>query len=252
MVLAKPSSMQLTIATLNILGTADRWPERRPLIQAAFASVGPDVMALQEVEFDAGQDELIASTTSEPYAVFRAHEKPTFGNALLVRRELVEQRKGATVDARALDLGDDRAAVVVEMNGVLLVSAHLHWVPQEPETRRNQMRRLLDELANGTDRPTLIAGDLNATPDEPACQALREAGFRSAFAMANGREPEWTYPTPATPKDVAVRPPSCIDDIWVSPTVEVRTALTAFDEPTARNGKIYPSDHRGIVATLEI
>ena len=54
------------------------------------------------------------------------------------------------------------------------------------------------------------------------------------------------------PADVAVRPPSCIDYIWVSPTVEVRTALTAFDEPTARNGKIYPSDHRGIVATLEI
>lgn len=243
--------MQLSIATLNILGTADRWSERQPLIEAAFASLAPDVLALQEVAFGAGQDMSIAASGRDEYAIVRAHEKPDFGNALLVRSTLARGGGSLERQAREVDLGDGRAAAIVDVDGVRLVSTHLHWVPAEASTRLEQIARLLGALEHDRSaRRTIIAGDLNATPDEPACRALREAGFRSSYASANGAEPEWTYPTPATPQDVAVRPPSCIDYIWVDRAVEVVEARTAFDEPAAAD--LYPSDHRGIVARLEV
>ena len=43
--------MRLRIATLNILGTADRWSERGPLVHAAIGKERPDILALQEVDF---------------------------------------------------------------------------------------------------------------------------------------------------------------------------------------------------------
>jgi endonuclease/exonuclease/phosphatase family metal-dependent hydrolase len=243
--------MQLSIATLNILGTADRWSERQPLIEAAFASLAPDVLALQEVQFDVSQAEGIASAGHDRYATLRAREKPDFGNALLVQSPLTAADGGGDLEGCEVDLGGGRAAAIVDLEHVRLVSTHLHWVPDETEKRLEQIQRLLGALQRDrSERPTIIAGDLNATPDEPACEALRDAGFRSSYATANGAEPEWTYPTPATPADVAVRPPSCIDYIWVGGAIEVVDARTAFDEPTDAKGRLYPSDHRGIVATL--
>jgi hypothetical protein len=66
--------MPLTIATLNILNTADRWEERRQLIVGEFARLRPDLFAVQEVDFGADQDRVIANGAPEAYDVFRAPE----------------------------------------------------------------------------------------------------------------------------------------------------------------------------------
>lgn len=261
--------MQLSIATLNILGTADRWPERSPLITAELARLRPDVMALQEVDFFARQERKLVEGVPIDYATYRATERDDFGNGLLVRTDLPSgaepSAKGVEQGGQRVDLGEDRVALVVDLpirpegetaRQLRVVTTHLHWVPDEPGTRLDQVRRLLDWLQQHQDgvslAATVVAGDLNATPDEPTCEALRDAGFRSAYAMANGDEPEWTYPTPATPQEVAVRPPSCIDYIWLFGAVGAASAQTVFDRPAADDETLYPSDHRGILATLEL
>ena len=244
--------MRLRIATLNILGTADRWSERRPLVHAAIGKERPDILALQEVDFAAGQAEELL----EGWRVFRGDEaEPGFGNALVVR-DL--QPDGADPSWERVELGEGRCLVTALLampgGGTLRAgSVHLHWQPDEPQVRARQVARMLDWIVRAApaDR-VVIAGDFNATPDEPAVAAMGGAGFLSAYAAVHGREPAWTYPSPVTPDDVAIRPPSCLDYLWVGGSARVADAWTAFDEPSAANGQLYPSDHRGLVAELEI
>lgn len=248
--------MRLTVATLNILGTADRWPERSVVLREQFLELAPDVMALQEVEYDAGQDQLIDDASTDPYAIYRAREdEVSTGNSLLVRRAAFGQP--LPEEGERVDLGEGRAACVVDApvaGGALgLLTTHLHWVPDEPEVRVRQVQALLGWLG---ERPpavaTILTGDFNATPDEEACVRLREAGFRSAFAEAHGDEAEWTYPTPVTPAETAVRPPSAVDYVWVTGAARVVSASTAFDRSSGAGDVLYPSDHRGIAAVLEV
>lgn len=247
--------MRLTVATLNILGTADRWPERSVVLRDQFVELAPDVMAMQEVEYDAGQDQLIGDASTDPYAIYRAHEDEAgTGNSLLVRRSAFDgplRDEGSRVD-----LGDGRSALVVDVPGsagtLRLVSTHLHWVPDQPDVRWRQVNALLASLAECAPAvATIVCGDFNATPDEAASERMVTDGYRSAFLLANGTEPEWTYPTPVTPAETAVRPPSCIDYVWVAGAARVIGASTAFDRSTGGE-VLYPSDHRGIAAGLEV
>ncbi len=247
--------MRLTVATLNILGTADRWPERSVLLRDEFVELAPDVMAMQEVEYDAGQDQLIDDASTDPYVIYRAHEDEAgSGTSLLVRRSAFAEP--IPDEGSRLELGDGRSALVADVPGadamLRLVSTHLHWVPDEPDVRWRQVNALLDLLGECVPAAaTIVCGDFNATPDEAASERMITAGFRSAFLLANGTEPEWTYPTPVTPADVAVRPPSCIDYVWVAGAIRVLSASTAFDRSSGAE-VLYPSDHRGIAAVLDV
>ncbi|HEX2141151.1 MAG TPA: endonuclease/exonuclease/phosphatase family protein [Candidatus Limnocylindria bacterium] len=248
--------MRLRIATLNILGTADRWEERRPLLVEGIAELGPDVLGLQEVEFSADQDELLASAMAPDSTVQRATEHGTFGNSLVVGPVLRGAWNGPPRGTE-LALPGDRAAAIVDVpldDGPLrLVTTHLHWVPEEQELRLEQLMRLVEHLAAlEPAAATVLTGDLNATPDEPAITLLRTAGFSSAFAAIHGADPEWTYPSPMTPADVAVRPPSPIDYVWVLGSAQVVDASTALDRPSPHDPSLYPSDHRAVVADLEV
>ena len=78
------------------------------------------------------------------------------------------------------------------------------------------------------------------------------AGYRSAYAEANGAEPAVTWPSglqaPAMDTD---GDPGCLDYIWVRGAVRV---VARGSRSTARPGDptLYPSDHLGLGAQLEI
>jgi hypothetical protein len=82
---------------------------------------------------------------------------------------------------------------------------------------------------------------------------LRGAGFRSAYEEANGEEPAVTWPSglmaPAMDTD---GDPECLDYIWVRDAVRVVSAKLVFDRPDPGDATLYPSDHVGIAAQLEI
>ena len=46
--------------------------------------------------------------------------------------------------------------------------------------------------------------------------------------------------------------PGCLDYIWIRGGIRVRTARLAFDRPAVGDPTLYPSDHLGLVADLEI
>jgi endonuclease/exonuclease/phosphatase family metal-dependent hydrolase len=99
----------------------------------------------------------------------------------------------------------------------------------------------------------IVVGDFTAEPSEPTYGRMRAAGFRSAFAEANGHEPEVTWPSglegPAIDTDGS---PGCLDYIWVRGAIAVESCRLAFDRPAVGDAGLYPSDHVGLSARLTV
>jgi endonuclease/exonuclease/phosphatase family metal-dependent hydrolase len=74
--------------------------------------------------------------------------------------------------------------------------------------------------------------------------------FRSAYEAAHGREPEKTWTTPVNTFDPA--PHGTLDYVFVSPEFRVVDAGLCFDKPSPFDGTLYPSDHIGVYAVLEL
>ena len=128
-----------------------------------------------------------------------------------------------------------------------------HAVPDAAE-RDGQTRMLLDWLASGPDVDATIAmGDFNADPAEPAYARMVAAGFRSAYAEVHGQEPAVTWPSglqaPAMDTDGE---PDCLDYIWLRGAIRATEARLAFDRPHPDDPTLYPSDHLGVSARLEV
>ncbi len=245
---------KLHVATLNILNLADRWFERLPLILADMAALQPDVLSLQEVVYPMQQDRLIGAAGEGRYAALRGWAgRPEYGNSLLIREPLVG------LEVERTDLGWNRSAhrVLVVLPGgtsARVVVTHLHHPGPDEAIRDEQAAAILAWLETGPAADaTILLGDFNADPDEPAPARLRAAGFRSAYSEANGHEPAVTWPSglqaPAMDTDGE---PECLDYIWLRGAVRVETARLVFDRPDPADPTLYPSDHLGIAAHLEI
>jgi len=245
---------RLHVATLNILNLADRWHERLPLILADMAALQPDLLGLQEVVYVMQQDRLIGAAGEGRYGAIRGWAgRPEYGNSLLVREPL------AATQVERLELGLDRAAhrAVVALPGgatVLIVVTHLHHLGPDEAARDEQARALLDWLEGAPEVDArIVVGDFNADPAEPTVQRMLAAGYRSAYAEANGADPAVTWPSglhaPAMDTDGL---PECLDYIWVRGPVRVESCRLVFDRPDPEDPTLYPSDHLGLSARLQI
>jgi endonuclease/exonuclease/phosphatase family metal-dependent hydrolase len=245
---------RLHVATVNILNLADRWPERQGLIYADMAALQPDLLGLQEVVYVMHQDRLIGAAGERRYREHRAWAgRPEYGNSLLVREDLV------LADPARLDLGLGRSALrgVVTLPGgstVLVLVTHLHHLVDGDAEREEQARQLLAWLDEVPSTDAQIAlGDFNAEPVEATHRRMIGAGFRSAYAEANGAEPSLTWPSglqaPAMDTD---GDPGCLDYVWIRGAVRVTEARLVFDRPHPEDPTLYPSDHLGISARLEV
>jgi len=244
----------LHVATLNILNLADRWPERQGLIYADMAALQPDLLGLQEVVYVLQQDRLIGAAGEGRYREHRAWAgRPEYGNSLLVSKRLV-------FDApERLDLGLGRSALrgTIALTGgatVLVAVTHLHHLVSGEDARDEQARQLLAWLdeAPPTDA-RIVVGDFNAEPVEPTYARMVAAGYRSAYAEANGEDPDVTWPSglqaPAMDTDGE---PGCLDYIWIRGELRVSDARLVFDRPHPEDPTLFPSDHFGMAAHLDI
>lgn len=245
---------RLRVATLNILNLADRWPERQGLIYADMAALQPDILGLQEVVYVMQQDRLIGAAGDATYAAHRAWAgRPEYGNSLLVRAPLA----AAGVERLELGLGRSALRATIRMPGgatALLGVTHLHHVVEGAGERDDQTRQLLEWLDGApTTDARIIVGDFNADPAEPTYARMVAAGFRSAMVEANGAEPAVTWPSglqaPAMDTDGE---PDCLDYIWLRGDVRAPSSRLVFDRPAVDDPTLYPSDHVGLAADLEI
>jgi len=235
-----PSDREPTgrVMTFNIHSAFDRAGRLDPeAIAQVIEAADPDVVALQEVS----RGWLIDGTVDLTYwlarrlgmhVVFSGTADPIWGNALLSRRPLQESGSAPLPVAGTLlprgflwtrlDLGFDRP--------LLVIATHLHHVADEPEPRLEQIPVLL-EFWGGQER-TILMGDLNAEPDWPEMQLMRQAGLVDSWAEA-GEGPGLTWPSDD--------PFQRIDYIWLSPDLQALTAKVI--DSTA-------SDHRAVVAEI--
>jgi endonuclease/exonuclease/phosphatase family metal-dependent hydrolase len=245
---------RLHVATLNIRNLADRWAERQGLIYADMAAIQPDLLGLQEVVYVLQQDRLIGAAGEGTYTAARGWAgRPEYGNSVLLRAPLVGEA------SERLDLGLGRSAHRVRVGlpgGASLVMAvtHLHHPPEAAKERDEQAEALLAWLASSPAADaTVLVGDFNAAPDEPAYARIGAAGFRSSFLVANGHEPAVTWPSGIQAEGMDTDgDPACLDYIWVRGVVRVVDCRLAWDRPAAEDPTLYPSDHLGLAAHLEI
>jgi endonuclease/exonuclease/phosphatase family metal-dependent hydrolase len=247
---------QLTVATLNIRNIADRWSERLPLLLADMAALQPDVIGLQEVVFEAQQDRILGAAGAGRYGSFRGWAgRPEYGNAVLVKEPL----QGLT--SERFDLDHRRSAKLVRVGladgGQLrFVATHLHHEVPDEAIRDEQAAALASWLAAAPaadSEATVVVGDFNAEPVEPAYRRMLAAGFRSASVEANGAEPAVTWPSGIRADGMDDDgEPGCLDYIWVRGPISVEACRVVFDRPAVGDPTLYPSDHFGLVASITV
>lgn len=248
----------LTVATLNLRNIADRWDERLPLLLADMAALQPDVMGLQECVYAVQQDRLLGAAGAGHYTSHRGWaSRPEYGNATLVREPLRSEAP------ERFDLGHGRSALrtpVTTTSGDTLqfVVAHLHHLMPDEAIRAEQVAALTEWLGAPTagaaaSKATVVVGDFNAEPVEAAYRLMIEAGFRSAHLEANGAEPAVTWPSGIqAPGMDGDGEPGCLDYIWVRGPISVQSCRVVFDRPAVDDPTLYPSDHLGLAAKLQL
>ena len=100
---------------------------------------------------------------------------------------------------------------------------------------------------------TIITGDFNSPPFEPAYEIMSAGGYRSAHREATGAEPLVTWPSGIqAPTMDTDGDPNCFDYIWLGGRARALSARLAANEHPAEDPTLYPSDHFAVVAEVEI
>jgi endonuclease/exonuclease/phosphatase family metal-dependent hydrolase len=256
---------RIRIATLNLLyyPQGDRWRERRPLVEAQLRTLGPDIIGLQEVNRPIDQDHLLAASAGpgRDYQVFRASEtvRPRYPRHWDAVAFLVAAGVGEILGHHVRRLTYLRVVQMLRLrrpSGRTVTCLNTHLIhgdgPSGQVARRNQVRAMLAWLDSlPISDVVTVVGDFNALPGEPAVELMRAAGFHSANRTATGGDPV-TYPSGLVASWTDGHPEQCIDYIWIRGAADVVDARVAFDRPSLEDPGLYPSDHRGLVADLEI
>ena len=188
---------------------------------------GADIVALQEV--DAGRitsygvdDALWLARRLRMGVVYQPTVEHLTGIALLYRFPL-QRAEGQLLTSRL-----EQTAIVhaqVRVGGEPL-DAYGLWLGLEPEERAAQLTDALEFMAK--DRPAVLGGDFNSTPDSPIYRRLMEAGFSDPFVVG-GFEPSPTSPSES--------PRERIDYVWLR-------GLSVVDAQVLESTA---SDHRMVV-----
>jgi len=160
-------------------------------------------------------------------------------------------KEGANLDYRARESVAQVVRLEVDGNLVDVYVTHLHQSRGEDSLRLYQVQQLLDWINSRDDVASrIVCGDFNATLDMP-----------SAKLMAGTFRPTQTQPTAFSPLqevDGSVSHPywerfdRCIDYIWVTGPLQVIDSGLCFNMPSRTDSTLWPSDHIGIWADLEI
>ena len=249
----------IKVGTLNLRGWLDRWLRRRHLVVAEILDERPDLLSLQEIYLPLRQ------------GYWLRHEL----NSRLGRREyeLVQQRKAhpwhgifegigilsrlPVIATDSVNLGyGGRVALRANLElptgqSMDFVAVHLHHPTEARTARLEQSMQLLGWLDQTVTAPLhIVAGDLNERPTGPALKQLKQR-LNSAFELNRGMEPAGTYPTALVADPPAEA--SCFDYILLSPDLAHVSATSVFcNRPDPEDETLYPSDHIGLLATLEI
>jgi endonuclease/exonuclease/phosphatase family metal-dependent hydrolase len=247
--------MRFRVVTLNLEQDHKRWEARRPLIAEEIGRLRPDILAFNEVSVPLqtarGLGKTAAALNGIAYNLVQQTRvnglSKVEGEAMLTRFAVTET---GNLDYQARDMVAQVARVLVGGRPLDVYVTHLYMSRGEDSLRLFQVQQLLAWIDTRADVPCIVCGDFNASLDAP-----------SAGLMAGRFRPTQTAPTAFTPlagQDGAVSHPywprmdRCIDYIWVSGAIGIAAGGVCFDRPSPDDPSLWPSDHAGVWADLEM
>ena len=248
--------MGFRIATLNLEQDHKRWELRRELVVEQLGAIRPDILALNEVCIPLQTARWLQKTARERLGIEYNLVQQTRvnglaeveGEALLTRFPIIET---GNLDYRTRDIVALVARILVGKTPLDVYVTHLYMSRGNDALRLFQVQQLLTWMESRNDIAARITcGDFNATLEMP-----------SAALMATRFRPTQTAPTAFTPlagTDGEVshahtpRMDRCIDYIWVSQNVRVAGSRVCFNQPSATDASLWPSDHAGVWADLDV
>jgi len=198
----------------------------------------PDIVALQEISrgwLVSGRLDMLSWLSQRldmPY-VFGPTADPLWGNAILSLYPILEY-SNHDLPPRNLFLLRSFTSAVIDLSGgdtLQVIVTHFHHITEDSDIRQLQSPVIVD-FWGGTDH-TVILGDLNAEPDAPEIEMLKQAGLVDVLA---DMDPISTYTFHSS------KPFQHIDYIWVSPDLETRDAHILSSQA---------SDHLPVVVVID-
>ena len=247
--------MLFRIATLNLEQDHKRWEARRPLIVAEIARLKPDIQAFNEIcvprQTARGLRADAAQATGVDYALVQQTKTNSLseveGEALLTRFPVLET---GNLDYQGRDMVALVARLRIGETPVDVYVTHLYKSRGEDSLRLYQVQQLLAWIDSRERVPAIVCGDFNA-PLTLASAALMASRFRPT-------QTAHTAFTPLADADGSVTHPywprldRCIDYIWVSEPIRIVASGVCFNKPSSDDPSLWPSDHAGVWANLEI
>jgi endonuclease/exonuclease/phosphatase family metal-dependent hydrolase len=266
---------RIRVLTLNLLSPQHaNWERRRPVLVDGLRKLRPDVVALQEVVWGNGYDQLADLLGPGFQAAWHSGRSADgVGAAMASRWPLGSIREvDLHLSARTADF-PWCAAVAAEVLappplGPLLVVHHKpNWqygYGHERELQAVTAARFVEELLAGRDRHVVLAGDFDDPPEAASIrfwtgrQSLDGTSVRyeDAWEVVHPNQPGHTF-SPRNPLvgagEMALERGRRIDYVMVrcgvhGPTLDVAACWLAFDQPV---DGVWASDHFGLVADLE-
>ena len=248
--------MRFRVVTINLEQDHKRWPMRRHLIDQEIDALKPDILALNEVSVASQSARDLRRLTTDrlgtEYGLVQQRRAGALNaveaEGLLTRFPIIETDN---LDFRTRDMVALVARLMIGKTALDVYVTHLYMSRGEDPLRLHQVKELLawiDTRRDGT--ASIVCGDFNATLDAP-----------SAALMATRFRPTQTAPTAFTPladTDGTTSHPywprmdRCIDFIWTSSEIDVRDSGVCFNRPSPDDATLWPSDHAGVWADLEI
>lgn len=150
--------------------------------------IHPEVVGLQEVDSMVSRSgnidimQLLSEQTGM-HATFGysiLHDGGKYGNGMLTREKPLTVDKIKLPGAR-----EARTALIVELEKYVVINTHLSL----DEKERAQSVKIITEAAKKYDKPVFLIGDLNATPNSPPLEILKQEWQ----ILSNPKQP--TYPS---------------------------------------------------------
>jgi endonuclease/exonuclease/phosphatase family metal-dependent hydrolase len=248
--------MALRIATLNLEQNHKRWELRRKLIAAQLAELKPNILALNEICFPAQTGRWLQRAAAERLGLkYTLLQQPKVGDAsrmegegLLTSFPVIET---ASLDYRSHNCVAQVVRFEIDERYLDVYVTHLINVRVEESAREYQVVQLLEWVRSRQDAEfCVICGDFNATLDQPSIRLMS-----SVFCATQSQ------PTAFTPLQELVSNPThpewerfdrCIDFIWVMKSMRVHASGLCFNRPAPDDPTLWPSDHVGVWADLEL
>jgi endonuclease/exonuclease/phosphatase family metal-dependent hydrolase len=248
--------MILRIATLNLEQNHKCWQARRELIVQQLDELRPAMLALNEIHLPEQTGRWLQRSAAERlntrYALLQqskvGDDSRTEAEGLLTRYPVTET---ASLDYRSHNCVAFAARFEIDGRLLDVYVTHLIAARVEDAARQYQAEQLLEWMQTRRDADfSVVCGDFNAAPDQPSIRLMSVA-----------LRPSQTQPTAFTPLQETGGSPThpewerfdrCIDYLWVTESIAVRASGLCFNKPAPDNPALWPSDHVGVWADLEL